>query len=121
MEENQDELVLEFLASFIDSDVIDHLSPSTPADSDNDAPRVELGGKQFVLNRWIEVNEQPFVMSYRLADHLSKMAVLLLSGNDDPEDLLGFLDKEISVLSKYKSDVSRILESNPDIEEVEDW
>lgn len=121
MEENHDELVLKFLASFINSDVIDHLSPPTPADSDNDAPRIELGGKQFVLNRWIEVNGEPFVLNYRLANHLSRMAVLLLSGNDDPESLLAFLDKEISVLSGYKSEVSRIFESNPHIEEVEDW
>lgn len=121
MEENHEELVLESLASLIESEVIDHLSPLTPADSDNDVPRVELGGKQFVLNRWIEVDGEPFVLNYRLAHHLSRMAVLLLSGNDDPEALLGFLNKEISVLSKYKSEVSRIVESDPDIEEVESW
>lgn len=121
MEENQDELVLEFLASFIGSDVIDHLSPPTPADSDNGAPRIELGGKPFVLNRWIEVDGEPFVLNYRLAHHLSRMAVLLLGRNDDPESLLDFLDTELSVLSNYKSEVSRIVESKPDIEEVESW
>ena len=121
MEENHDELALEFLASLIDSDVIDHLRPLGPAESDNGAPRVELGGKAFVLNRWIEANGEPFVLNYRLADHLSKMAVLLLTRIDDPEGLLGFLDKEIPVLAKYRSEVSRILESHPDIEEVENW
>lgn len=119
MEENQYESVLDALASFADGDVIHHLSRTNPADGDNDAPRIELGGKQFVLRRWFEVNGEPFVLNYRVADHLSKMANLLLSGIDEPESFLAFLDKEIYVLSRYRSEVSRILESNPDIEEVE--